>query len=279
MSPAILCWLRQQAPKAPIGEREEQRQTRRQAETAERALESRFVSRMTTITLTFDNGPDPDVTPLVLDTLRRHDIRSTFFVLGENMQQRRSLAERAHADGHWIGNHTFHHKVPLGMIAETGAAAAEIARTEALIGDLAHPRRFFRPFGGGGQLDRRLLNGEALHYLRENAYTCVLWNVIAHDWSEPIEWVERALALSFARPHALVVLHDLPTGAMRGLDRFVATARERGAVFQQDFPWDCVPIERGQVVGSIEAYVSEHGPFMAADQAAPEDASDARTGG
>jgi len=220
---------------------------------------------MTTITLTFDNGPDPEVTPQVLETLARHDLLATFFVVGEKLRDRHGLAARAHAQGHWIGNHTYNHIVPLGLSQEAGAAASEIAQTEALIGGLAHPRRFFRPFGGGGQLDRRLLNGEALRYLQQNAYTCVLWNVIAHDWSEPKGWVERALALSFAQPHALVVLHDLPTGAMHGLDRFIATAKDRGAIFQQDFPKDCVPIDRGQVVGSIEAYVSEDERFIAAD--------------
>ena len=46
--------------------------------------------RMTSITLTFDNGPDPDITPRVLETLRRHQIQSTFFVLGEKMRDRRA---------------------------------------------------------------------------------------------------------------------------------------------------------------------------------------------
>jgi peptidoglycan/xylan/chitin deacetylase (PgdA/CDA1 family) len=217
---------------------------------------------MTIITLTFDNGPEPDVTPQVLETLRRHDVRSTFFVVGAKLRDRQALARRAHAEGHWIGNHTYSHRVPLGMSAEAGAAAAEIERTETLIGDLAHPRRFFRPFGGGGVIDQRLLNGEALRYLQDNAYTCVLWNVIVHDWSQPDGWVERALALCFARPHALLVLHDLPTGAMRDLDRFLLAARDRGATFVQEFPEDCVPIERGKLTGPIAPYVSGIVPSM-----------------
>jgi peptidoglycan/xylan/chitin deacetylase (PgdA/CDA1 family) len=212
---------------------------------------------MTVITLSFDNGPEPDVTPQVLDTLRRHEVRSTFFVVGEKMQQRRHLALRAHADGHWIGNHTFTHHLPLGLLTEPGAAVAEIARTDELIGDLAHARRLFRPFGGGGRLGRQLLNREAVRYLQDNACTCVLWNVIVHDWSHPEGWVERALDLAFARPHALVVLHDLPTGAMHDLDRFIAAAKDRGAVFAQDFPSDCVPIECGKLTASIEPYVSD----------------------
>jgi peptidoglycan/xylan/chitin deacetylase (PgdA/CDA1 family) len=212
---------------------------------------------MTTITLTFDNGPEPEVTPLVLDTLARREVLATFFVVGEKLRDRRALAARAHRAGHWIGNHTYHHVVPLGMSSAPGLATAEITRTEALIGDLAHPRRLFRPFGGGGNIDRRLLNREALNHLQQNAYTCVLWNVIAHDWSQPEGWVERALDLSFAQAHALVVLHDLPTGAMRDLDRFIATAKDRGAIFIQDFPKDCVPIERGELTTSVDAYVSD----------------------
>ncbi len=213
---------------------------------------------MTTITLSFDNGPDPDVTPQVLDILARHGLKSTFFVLGDKLRDRRKLSERAHAEGHWIGNHTYNHLVPLGMSAERGVAAAEIVRTEALIGDLAHERRFFRPFGGGGVLDQRLLNHEALAHLQCEAYTCVLWNVIPEDWAHPDGWVERALALSFAQDHALVVLHDLPTGAMKNLDRFLGAAKDRGASFQQDFPAACVPIERGRLVGAVEPYITEN---------------------
>lgn len=213
---------------------------------------------MTTITLSFDNGPDPDVTPLVLDTLRRHELRSTFFVLGDKLRDRRTLCERAHAEGHWIGNHTYNHLVPLGMSAERGIAAGEIARTEALIGDLAHERRFFRPFGGGGLLDGRLLNREALGHLQREAYTCVLWNVIPEDWAHPESWVERALELCFAQEHALIVLHDLPTGAMNKLDRFLCLAKDRGARFQQDFPASCVPIECGRLVQAIEPYITEN---------------------
>lgn len=213
---------------------------------------------MTTITLSFDNGPDPDVTPQVLDTLRRHDLRSTFFVLGDKLRDRRKLSERAHAEGHWIGNHTYNHLVPLGMSVESGTAAGEIARTEALIGDLAHERRFFRPFGGGGLLDQRLLNREALTHLQHEAYTCVLWNVIPEDWAHPEGWVERAVKLCFEQDHALIVLHDLPTGAMNRLDRFLGLAKDRGARFQQDFPASCVPIARGQLVREIGAYITEN---------------------
>jgi peptidoglycan-N-acetylglucosamine deacetylase len=216
---------------------------------------------MPIITTSFDNGPDPDVTPHVLGTLRRHDIRSTFFVIGDKLRDRRGLVERARAEGHWIGNHTYNHLVPLGMSAEAGMAAGEITRTQGLIGELAHERRFFRPLGGGGggQLDQRLLNVEALNRLVQGRYTCVLWNVIPEDWANPEGWVEHALRLCFEIEHALIVLHDLPTGAMAGLDRFLSAAEDRGAVFQQDFPDACVPVERGRISGPMEPYVATGG--------------------
>lgn len=211
---------------------------------------------MTIITLSFDNGPDPEVTPMVLETLHSHDIRSSFFVLGEKLRDRRQLSERAHAEGHWIGNHTFNHLVPLGLSAESGFAANEIRRTQELIVDLAHERKFFRPYGGGGVIDRGLLNSEALHHLETEGFTFVLWNVIPQDWMYPDGWAERALEMCFAHEHALIVLHDLPTGAMNKLDQFIRLAKDRGAVFEQEFPKSCTPIERGEIVGSIDEFTT-----------------------
>ncbi len=211
---------------------------------------------MATITLSFDNGPEPDVTPHVLDTLRRRDIKATFFVLGRKLAHHRDIAVRSHDEGHWIGNHTFNHELPLGLMTEAGAASDEIARTEALIGDLAHECRFFRPYGGGGVLDKRLLNPEASTYLARHGYTIVLWNAIPEDWRDPEGWVARALEQCFAQDETLIVLHDLPTGAMRHLDRFLDSVKALGGRLRQDFPPDCVPIADGIVVRPIDNYVA-----------------------
>jgi peptidoglycan/xylan/chitin deacetylase (PgdA/CDA1 family) len=210
------------------------------------------------LTLTFDNGPEPDITGAVLDTLARHGLKSTFFVLGHKLAQpeRRRLAERAHAEGHWIGNHTWSHVTPLGQLTDVAETEGEIVRTQAEIGPLAHPRKFFRPFGGGGNLDERLLNEAALHLLKRERFTCVLWNSIPRDWEDADGWVARALAHAEAQPWTLTVLHDLPTGAMKNLDRFIGMANDRGARFRQDFPPACLPLVEGQVVGPVETYVT-----------------------
>ena len=92
------------------------------------------------LTLSFDNGPEPGATPHVLDILAARGIKTTFFVIGEKLAdpERRELAARAHGEGHWIGNHTYTHSVPLGRQSDGEAAENEVGRTQSLIGDLAH---------------------------------------------------------------------------------------------------------------------------------------------
>ena len=211
------------------------------------------------ITLSFDNGPDPEVTPQVLDVLAKAGLKATFFVLGDKLRDpvRKATAERARAEGHWIGNHTFHHALPLGLSADPDMAAKEIGRTHELMAGLADQRRLFRPFGGGGKLGPHLLSRAALDYLIAGKYTCVLWNAVPGDWRNPRGWVPRALKQCAALDWSLVVLHDLPTGAMDRLDRFIARAREEGATFVQDFPPACMPLVRGRVVGAIDGYVTD----------------------
>jgi peptidoglycan/xylan/chitin deacetylase (PgdA/CDA1 family) len=210
------------------------------------------------LTLTFDNGPEPDVTPHVLDILKAHDIKSTFFVIGEKLADpaRRRLAVRAHDEGHWIGNHTFTHTVPFGRQRDPAAAESEIGRTQTAIGELAHPSRWFRPFGGGGNLDDRLLKPSVVDHLVRNKLSCVLWNAIPRDWDDPRGWTMRALDQCRARVWTLMVLHDLPSGAMDHLANFIDRARRLGARFRQDFPPDCVPIRSGEIARPLDAYVS-----------------------
>ena len=72
------------------------------------------------ITLTFDNGPNEEITPDVVAVLARHDVKASFFVIGEKLRkpELRRQAERAHDAGHWIGNHSMTHTTPLERIAD-----------------------------------------------------------------------------------------------------------------------------------------------------------------
>ncbi|HWI37733.1 MAG TPA: polysaccharide deacetylase family protein [Burkholderiales bacterium] len=210
------------------------------------------------VTLTFDNGPEPAVTPRVLDVLGDAGIQATFFVLGSKLadKKRRALAKRAHAEGHWIGNHTWSHAEPLGRLKDASRAVSEIVETQALIDELAHPDKLFRPFGGGGAIGPHLLSTAAVDILKKEKMTCVLWNAIPRDWEDPRGWAETAIAQCLSQDWTLLVLHDLPTGAMGRLKIFIERLRDHGAAFRQDFPKDCVPLLRGEPVSELAPYTT-----------------------
>ena len=212
---------------------------------------------MPRVTLSFDNGPDKDITPRVLDILARHEIKSCFFVLGRKLADPvlRKQAERAHAEGHWIGNHTWSHETPLGRLDGEDVPEREIAATQREIGSLAHPRRWFRPFGGGGKIGPWLLSEAARDHLIAGGYSMVLWNSIPRDWEDADGWVERALEHCAAQPWTLVVLHDHIPNAAQYLDRFIGALKDRGAELRQDFPEDCVPIRDGRPALPLDGYV------------------------
>jgi peptidoglycan/xylan/chitin deacetylase (PgdA/CDA1 family) len=207
------------------------------------------------ITLTFDNGPEAQVTAAVLDCLARHRIRTTFFVLGRKVvtPEGAAIARRAVAEGHWIGNHTFDHSSPLGRL-DRADALREFDQAENALAWVGQ-RRLFRP-PGSGVLGRHLLHPVVVEKLIAGSYTCVLWNSVPGDWRDPDGWLERALADCRSRPWSLIVLHDLPNGAMAHLEEFITRLESEGVEFVQEFPPDCVPIIDGQVVLSLEPYVS-----------------------
>ncbi len=210
------------------------------------------------LTLSFDNGPFADVTPGVLEELARRDLLATFFVCGKDVRDtaKRAIAERAHAAGHRIGNHTQTHTVELGASVDESAPAREIGAAQDALGALAAPERWFRPYGAGGVLGPRLLSPAAVQYLSEGAYSCVLWNSVPRDWENPSGWPERALADLEREDWTLLVLHDIPSGAMRALPRFLDAALERGVEITHELPPLCVPIRAGRVVGSLDGLVA-----------------------
>ena len=210
------------------------------------------------IYLTFDNGPEPDVTPYVLETLARRGILTTFFTIGEKLRDpaRRDLAARARAEGHLVGNHTLTHGVPLGRRSGT-EAVHEIAECDALLGPLREPQKLFRPNGGGGRLGPHLLNASAARHLQDGAHTVVLWNAVPRDYEDPDGWPDRAIDMhAAATAPVTMVLHDLPNGAMRHLDRVLDFWQERGVLFLQTVPEACVPMRAGRAGPSFGDYVS-----------------------
>lgn len=213
---------------------------------------------MSKVTLTFDNGPEPKITEQVLATLATYDLRTTFFVVGQKLATPGGweAASRVAEMGHWLGNHTYTHRTPLGNLKGSTVAEDEIDRTQKLLGPLAHPDKLFRPFGGGGTLGPHLLSHACYEFLQAEGYTCVLWNSVPGDWADPDGWVERALADCQTRDWTLLVLHDIDTGAMNNLDGFIQRLLAQQVEIVQDFPPDCVPLRAGKAVLPMKGYVN-----------------------
>ena len=209
------------------------------------------------LTLTFDNGPTPGVTERVLEELARRDIRSTFFVVGRDLERdgSRALARQAKDAGHWIGNHSMTHSVLLGSTDDPGVAAVEIDGAQEVLADLAEPAKLFRPWGGGGTLGPNLLSRAAVDLLTGGGYTLVLWNCVPHDWEDASGWVDRALADIAVQDWTVLVVHDIASGAMDNLGTFLNRAASLDVTFTQDFPDACAPIRRGRIVGVLDGYV------------------------
>lgn len=218
---------------------------------------------MASLTLTFDNGPSPEVTPFVLDALAERGLDAYFFVVGRQIDQPggRELVRRIADAGHVVGNHTMTHDEPLGLADDGSHVAEEIAATQQLLLDLgvvADPP-LFRPFGLGGKLGPHLLSAPATDHLVEHGYSVVLWNSVPRDWELPTEWLELAWADLRAHDHTVMVLHDLPTGAMYALPAFLDRVLADQIPVTLDLPDSCLPIQAGVPQPDLARYVASDG--------------------
>jgi peptidoglycan/xylan/chitin deacetylase (PgdA/CDA1 family) len=201
-----------------------------------------------TVSLTFDNGPTPGVTDRVLDILARRGVPATFFVIGEQLVEptgrAAALVERAVAEGHRVGGHTWSHSVPFGLLPDRDVDR-ELDDTRAAVERLGGDGRLFRPYGVDGAMDERLMSSHGARRLQEGGYTCVLWTSVPGDWLDPTGWPEVALADVGARAWSVVVLHDLPVGAVDRLDEFLGRLQDLGADLRLDTPDECTPVRAG----------------------------------
>lgn len=149
--------------------------------------------------LTFDDGPGPS-TPALLDVLAAAGVRATFFVLGCNLERRRDVALRIAREGHVLGNHTYSHARPDAIDAR--ALAAEIARTDALIAEIAGPGvpPLRLPYGV-------VENDPRLAVIAGLGRVHVGWTADFGDWL-PCDPVELAARMRAHGDDAVLDLHD-----------------------------------------------------------------------
>ena len=213
------------------------------------------------ISLTIDNAPDPIVTPEVLDVLAEKSVTATFFLVGERVADAggSALVERIAAAGHRIGNHSWSHDVQFGTKPTDAAVREEVARTAELLAPWREDPPLFRPPGGGGRLDNRLLSAALIGHLCEEGYTCALWNVVPRDWEDLDGWVDRALDEVARHDWSVVGVHDTVPGNAARISEFVDRARAAGHRFVADLSPDCLPIVAGVVVRDLSPLTADSG--------------------
>ena len=149
------------------------------------------------ISLTFDDGPDPDVTPILLSILKKYRAKATFFMVGKEARRFPALVARVHAEGHAIGNHSWDH--PSFPLITSNLRRRQILDCKTALTPFG--TKIFRPPFGHLNLSARL---EAMWL----GYDIVLFDVVAEDWSaHDAEWMVAKLMREI-RPGSIVLFHD-----------------------------------------------------------------------
>jgi peptidoglycan-N-acetylglucosamine deacetylase len=144
--------------------------------------------------LTFDDGPIPEVTPWVLDTLQRLGVKATFFCIGQNVANNPSIFERLKREGHAVGNHTWDH--PSGWRVSARSYYRSILHCQQLTGtDMFRP-----PYG---RITNRQINA-----LRKR-YQVVMWDVLAGDFEDGLSGKDCVnVVMRRVKPGSIIVFHD-----------------------------------------------------------------------
>lgn len=169
--------------------------------------------------VSFDDGPVPEQTPWVLDTLARHGARATFFCVGENVRRHPGIFESVVAQGHAVGNHTYNH-VPLFRVGWRAFSSNADLCTEAMGGGV---RLFRAPHG-------HLTPWHAWLLTRGRFERVVFWDVMPKDYDNRL--TEREVWLNvrrFARPGSVIVFHDSIKAGPRMRYALERTLEEFGA--------------------------------------------------
>ncbi len=156
------------------------------------------------VALTFDDGPDPKWTPRLLEILKRHEARGTFFMLGEQAAGHPEVVARVAAAGHAIGNHGWDHaSFPL---LSRRARFDQLRRCSHALGRHQKTRMFRPPFG---HLDNRCRLDLAMA-----GFSVITWNVLESDWLDrDAEAIANGITEKI-QPGSIVLLHDALAGAL-----------------------------------------------------------------
>lgn len=155
--------------------------------------------------LTFDDGPIPDVTPWVLDTLNSFNAKATFFCIGDNVRKHPEVFRRIVAEGHTIGNHTHNHikgwKTKTPEYIENFLLAEKTMQLE-IRNQKSKTVKLFRPPYGQ-------IKPQQGTKILELGYKIVMWDVLSFDWDATVsEEICLNNVLSKSKPGSIIVFHD-----------------------------------------------------------------------
>ncbi|WP_242221536.1 peptidoglycan-N-acetylglucosamine deacetylase [Bacillus cereus group sp. BfR-BA-01380] len=179
------------------------------------------------VALTFDDGPDPIYTPQVLDKLKKHGVKATFFLLGENAERYPKVVEQIVSEGHIVGNHTYNH--PNLNKIDDKQYHEQMLKTEKILQKLTgYSPKFFRPPYG-------IINENQVKWATEQNFMIIQWSVDTLDWKglNAVEITNKVLGNAF--PGSILLQHTAPGGKLQGsvdaLDRLIPNLTSKGARF------------------------------------------------
>ncbi|MDG4827816.1 polysaccharide deacetylase family protein [Solwaraspora sp. WMMD1047] len=154
------------------------------------------------VAVTFDDGPDPQWTPKVLDSLRAAKVKATFCLVGSKVRSHPALVVRIVREGHSLCNHSWQHDLKLGEKPEPEIAS-----------DLARTNRQIQQAVPGAEIDwYRQPGGKwtpaVIKVAREQGMAALHWDVDPADWEKPGAAVIAKRVANQARPGSIVLLHD-----------------------------------------------------------------------
>ncbi|NEV94868.1 polysaccharide deacetylase family protein [Psychroflexus sp. YR1-1] len=150
--------------------------------------------------LTFDDGPIPEVTPWVLETLKKHKAKATFFCIGDNIRKHPRLFKQILAEGHAVGNHTFYHSS--GWKSSLKDYLKDVRRCQDVIELNSVESNLFRPPYG------KCTSAQARAVLKDHQHI-IMWSIISKDYDARISkeaCFERIQTK--AKPGSIIVFHD-----------------------------------------------------------------------
>ncbi|MDX6738868.1 polysaccharide deacetylase family protein [Actinocorallia sp. A-T 12471] len=188
-----------------------------------------------TIALTFDDGPDPEWTPQILDVLAQYDAKASFFMIGGHVSEHPDLARRVLAEGHEIGNHTYSH-VDLASSPEWRIKLELSLTQRALAGALGVKTRLMRmPYSGsaGGATEGQW---RAAQIAGAEGYIVVFTDRDTRDWERPgVQFmVDETLKNTDSGEGAIIMLHDSGgdrTQTVQALKEFIPILQAKGYRF------------------------------------------------